>query len=106
MNNADTNRKIAEARGWGNFQERDRRVYGRPPERKTRNILTERQIPDCLHDANDALELAEKMDVRFERRPYAPEAERYAAWLDPLEHCEDTLPAAICAAVDAVLERM
>ena len=59
MSGADTNRTIAEAMGWRNFQERDRRVYGRPPERKTRNILTERQIPDYLHDANAATEMAE-----------------------------------------------
>jgi len=58
-----------------------------------------------LTDANDALELAEKLGVAFEYRPTTRvQEERYAAWLDPLEYCTPTLPAAICAAVDAVLD--
>ena len=59
-----------------------------------------------LTDANDALELAEKMSVAFEYHPNNPVDKRYAAWLDPLEYCiMPTLTAAICAAVDAALER-
>ena len=54
-----------------------------------------------LTDANDALKLAEKMNVLFERSPDFT----YWAEIDGEGASADTLPAAICAAVDAALER-
>jgi len=57
-----------------------------------------------LTDANDALELAKKMDVEFQRWP---DNTYYAnvvnATDDGIDNPHDTLPAAICAAVDAAL---
>lgn len=68
-------------------------------------LLSDLKIWNPLTDANDALELAEKMDVRFER---CLDGTYWADW--PKDRRgrgsrADTLPAAICAAVDAVLEK-
>jgi len=54
-----------------------------------------------LTDANDALELAEKMDVRVYKS-----GGNYGAYIYPYseEVLADTLPAAICEAVDAALD--
>ncbi len=58
-----------------------------------------------LTDANDALELAEKMNVAFERRePWPESGPWYWAEIDAVGFTSDTLPAAICAAVDAFLD--
>ena len=65
-------------------------------------------MPLCWNpatDANDAVELAKKMKVAFQYRPNDVVNQQYAAWRDPLEYCMPTLPAAICAAVDAAPER-
>lgn len=61
---------------------------------------TNGKIWNPLTDANDALELAEKMNVLFERSPDY----NYWAQIDGEGARADTLPAAICAAVDAGLE--
>ena len=67
-----------------------------------------------LTDANDALELAEKMKIRFWYAPATDGIWKFCA-VRELEGSStqgydqhpthDTLPAAICAAVDAALER-
>ena len=58
-----------------------------------------------LTDANDALELAEKMDLQFERRCNGSGTPSYLCWFCTGSRVQRaaTLPAAICAAVDAAL---
>ena len=55
-----------------------------------------------LTDANDALELAEKMEIQFVRQRNG----KYVADIVGVYTVvQKTLPAAICAAVDAALEK-
>ncbi len=57
-----------------------------------------------LTNANDALELAGKMNIEFQRWPdntYYANAANAAD--DGIDKPHETLPAAICAAVDAAL---
>ncbi len=62
-----------------------------------------------LTDANDSLEMAEKMKVRFEYWGNLDSGKQsgYVAWIGSLEKVgRKTLPAAICAAVDAALDKV
>lgn len=67
-----------------------------------RKSQTNGQIWNPLTDANDALELAEQMNV-FHGRDY----DGYWSFIDTHGGVMrgDTLPAAICAAVDAILAK-
>ncbi len=65
------------------------------------------RIWNPLYDANDALELAEKMVVCFEGWGNVDSEKQggYVAWVGSLEKVgRKTLPAAICAAVDVFLD--
>ncbi len=64
------------------------------------------RIWNPLTDANDALELAEKLRVRFERQIRRGRGVSYSAWITDREYQGNTLPAAICAAVDAALDKV
>ncbi len=80
---------------------------GPPPFRIVRGDYITTNGWNPLTDANDALELAEKMDVEFARRGSSC---YWAHWRKDGQHDgsvrADTLPAAIGAAVDAALGKM